>query len=142
MEWCAQAQAGNGAILVIPLQATGLPTDTVLRGCQFLSDVFAAGALEATFTNYGTRRALAGSDITIAVNTGTFVTTVTLASQIWPAAGGAVNNPISRVAIAYRPTSGSPDFQCRMITTEDWTGTTNGSQLTIGIGALTATVPA
>lgn len=127
---------GTDNILVIPLQATGLPTDTVLRNATSLGAIFTAGGLEATFTNY-VRKVLSAADITITMNTGTFIVTVAFAAQTWASAGGAVNNTISKVAICYRPTSGTADSSCPVLVTQDYSGSTTGGSFTITPGTMT-----
>lgn len=132
---------GTDNILIIPLQNTTLPTDTVLRNCLNLGAVFTAGGVEATFTNYGTRRALASGDITITVNTTTFLVNVAFASQVWATAGGATNNTISKVVVAYRPTSSTNDAGCLVLATQDYSAATAGGSLTIVPGIITDDAP-
>lgn len=127
---------GTDNILVIPLQTTALPTDTVLRNCANLGAVFTAGGLEATFTTYA-RKVLAAADITIGNNTTTFVATAAFATQVWAAAGGALNNNLSRIVLAYRPTSGTADSGCMVLATLDYVGSTTGGALTAVLGTLT-----
>lgn len=132
---------GTDNILIIPLQNTGLPSDTTLRNAANLGAIFTAGALEATFTNYGARRALASADITITFNTSTFLVNVAFAAQNWAAAGGALNNTISKIVVAYRPTSGTADSGCLVLATQDYSATTTGGALTINPGTLTDDAP-
>lgn len=132
---------GTDGILVIPLQSTGLPSDTTLRNCLNLGAVFSAGAVEVNFTNYGARRVLTAADITITTNTSTFLVNVALATQNWAAAGGAVNNTITKIVIAYRPTSGTADSGCLVLATQDYSATTGGGALTITPGILTDDAP-
>jgi hypothetical protein len=132
---------GSDNILIIPLKNTGLPTDTVLRNCQNLGAVFTAGGIECDFTNYGSRRALGSADITISVNTSTFLVNVAFASQAWAAAGGALNNTISKIVVAYRPTTGTADSGCLVLATQDYSATTTGGALTITPGTLTDDAP-
>ena len=132
---------GTDGILVIPLQNTTLPTDAVLRNCANLGAVFTAGGVEGNFTNSGARRVLAAADITITVNTTTFLVNVALATQNYAAAGGAVNNTISKIVVAYRPTSGTADSGCMVLATQDYSATTGGGALTIAPGILTDDAP-
>lgn len=132
---------GTDGILIIPLQSTGLPTDTVLRNCTNLGAVFTAGAVESNFTNYGARTVLAAPDITIAVNTTTFLVNVSFVGRTWAAAGGAVNNTITKIVVAYRPTSGTADSGCLVLATQDYSATTTGGALTITPGTITDDAP-
>jgi len=140
VEKCA-LPLGSDNILVIPLKSTGLPTDTVLRNCANLAAVFTAGAVEADFTNYGIRTVLSTADITITLNTTTFTATVTFAGRTWPAAGGAVNNTIPKLVLAYRPTSSTADTGCMVLATQDYSATTTGGALTITPGAIIDDAP-
>lgn len=132
---------GTDGILVIPLQNTTLPTDAVLRNCANLGAVFTAGGVESNFTSYGARRVLTAPDITITVNTSTFLVNVAFATQTWGTAGGAVNNVISKVVIAYRPTSGTADSGCMVLATQDYSASTAGGSLTIAPGTITDDAP-
>lgn len=125
---------GTDAILVVPLQSASIPTDTVLRSCANLGAVFTAGALEATFSNYA-RIALTSAAITITTTlSGTFPQSVALSTQVWSAAGGAVNNTLAAIVLAYRPTSGTADSGCLVLGTLAYAGTTTGGALTAALG--------
>ena len=138
IEKCA-LPLGTDNILIIPLQSSGLPSDTTLRNAANLAAIFTAGALEATFTGYA-RKVLSSSDITIANNTGTFVATATVnAAQTWASAGGALNNTITKIVVAYRPTSGTADSGCMVLATQDYSGSTTGGAFTVTVGVLSAT---
>lgn len=127
---------GTDNILVIPLQSASIPTDAVLRNCQTLAAVFSAGALEATFTNYS-RKVLAAADITITYDlVTTFAPTVSFATQVWTAAGGALNNTLAAIVLAYRPTSGAADSSCLPLAVLGYTGTTASGALTAVLGTL------
>jgi hypothetical protein len=129
---------GTDHILVIPLQSTGIPTDTVLRNCANLAAVFTAGGLEATFSNYS-RISLSSSAITITTNTSTFFQAASFTSQVWAAAGGAVNNTFSALVLAYQPTTGTADSGCLVLATLAYAGSTTAGALTAAIGTLTDT---
>jgi hypothetical protein len=117
---------GTDNILVVPLQSTGIPTDNIMRNCQTLAAIFTAGGVEATFTNY-TRRVLAAADITITYDLVTnFRPTVSFATQVWAAAGGAINNTLAAIVLAYRPTSGTADSGCLPLAVMGYSGTTTG----------------
>jgi hypothetical protein len=128
---------GTDSILVVLLQNTGLPADTTLVNAQNLQGIFTAGALEATFTNY-TRMSLTSQSINISYTTNTTPTqvTVSFAEQTWNAAGGAVNNTISKVVLAYQPTPSSQDLDCLVLATLDYTGTTTGGAFIVTLGIL------
>lgn len=129
---------GTDAITVILLQNTALPIDTTLVNYLNLGALLAPGAAtEANFTNYS--RVSLTSGISIAYTTVSSPTKVTVAfpPQTWNAAGGALNNTISKVVLAYRPTSGSTDASCLVLATQDYSGTTTGGALVVALGTLT-----
>jgi hypothetical protein len=127
---------GADNITVVLLQSSGLPGATTIVNYQYLSDLLGA-ATEATFTNY-TRLQLTSSAITIAYNTASSPTTVTVsfANQTWSSAGGAVNNAIGAVALAYQPTSSTADTGCLVLATLAYSGSTTGGALNITFGTL------
>lgn len=129
---------GTDQLLVVLLQSTGLPADTVLVNYANLGAMLAV-ANEANFTNYA-RYPLAASNISITYNTTSSPTKVTLSflpsPLVWNSAGGAVNNTITKVAIAYQPTSGTADSGCMILGTLDYSGTTTGGALDVTLGTL------
>lgn len=129
---------GTDQLLVVLLQSTGLPADTVLVNYANLGAMLAV-ANEATFTNYA-RYPLTASNISIAYTTGTSPTKVTVSflpsPLVWNSAGGATNNTIAKVAIAYQPTTGTADSGCLILATLDYSGTTTGGALDVTLGTL------
>lgn len=129
---------GTDQLLVVLLQSTGLPADTTLVNYLNLGALVAA-ANEATFTNYA-RYPLTSSNITIAYNTTSSPTKVTVSFTpsplVWNAAGGAVNNTIAKVALAYQQTVSTPDSGCLVLATLDYSGTTTGGALDVTLGTL------
>jgi hypothetical protein len=128
---------GTDNIMIVLLQNTSLPADTALVNYQNLGALLAV-AVEATFTNYA-RANLTSSSILITHNTGTSPTSVTVsfAQQIFASAGGALNNTVSKVAIAYQPTGSTADSGCLVLATLDYSGTTTGGELIVTLGTLT-----
>lgn len=131
---------GTDQLLVVLLQSAGLPADTTLVNYQNLGALLAA-ASEANFTNYA-RYPLTGSNITIAYNTASNPTKVTVsftpAPLVWNSAGGAVNNTITKLALAYQPVANSTaDSGCLVLATLDYSGTTTGGALQVTLGTLT-----
>jgi hypothetical protein len=128
--------AGTDNILVIPIKSAGIPTDNVMRNCQTLAAIFTAGAVEADFTSYS-RKVLGSGDITIAYDLVTnFCPTVSFATQVWNAAGGAVNNTLAAIVLAYRPTAATADSGCLPLAVLSYAGTTTGGALTAALGTL------
>lgn len=129
---------GTDNIMIVLLQSTGLPADTTLVNYQNLGALLSGGAQEATFTNYA-RVNLSSSSILITHNTGSSPTNVqvTFSQQVWNSAGGALNNTISKVVLAYQPTSATADSGCLVLATLDYSGTTTGGALQVTLGTLT-----
>lgn len=130
---------GTDQLLVVLLQSTGLPADTVLVNYANLGAMLAV-ANEANFTNYA-RYPLTASNISITYTTGTSPTKVTLSflpsPLVWNSAGGATNNTITKVAIAYQPVANSTaDSGCLILATLDYSGTTTGGALDVTLGTL------
>jgi hypothetical protein len=128
----ASLPLGTDNIIVVLLQTTGLPSDTIIKRAQFLSNVISAGAVEATFTNYS-RQVQTNTNVVVSVNTSTDVVSLGLASVVWNAAGGAVNNSLSALLVCYRPTSASADSAITVLTKHDFVGSTTGGNLTATI---------
>lgn len=130
---------GTDHILVVPIQSASIPSDTTLRTCSNLAAVFTAGALEATFSNYS-RIPLTSSSITITTTlTGSFQQAASFTTQVWAGAGGAVNNTLAAILLAYQPTTGTADSGCLVLATLSYAGTTTGGALTAVLGTLTDT---
>lgn len=129
---------GTDSIMVLLLQNTSLPTDATLVNYPDLGSLLLGTAQEATFTSY-TRMYLSSSAILIQHNTSSSPTTVSVSfsNQIWNSAGGAVNNTLAKVVLAYQPTSGTPDSGCLVLATMDYTGTTTGGALQVTLGTWT-----
>jgi hypothetical protein len=128
----ASLPLGTDNIIVVLLQASGLPTDAVIRDAQFLSNVFSAGAVEATFTNYS-RQVQVNTNVVVSVNTSTDIVSLGMASVVWNAAGGATNNSLGALLVCYRPTSASADSAITVLTKHDFVGSTTGGNLTATI---------
>lgn len=130
---------GTDHILVVLLQSTGLPADTTLQNYANLAALVAASQ-EANFSNYA-RLSLISSNITIAQNTTSSPTTQTVsftpAPMIMNGAGGAVNNTLAKIALAYQPTASTADSGCLVLATQDYSFSTTGGQLQITLGTLT-----
>lgn len=135
VEKCMLLQ-GTDNIQVVLLQSTGLPADTTLVNYPNLAAMLAV-ASEANFSNYS-RIGLTSSAISITYNTGSSPTKVTVSftNQTWAAAGGAVNNTIAKVALAYQQTSSTADVNCLVLATLDYSGSTTGGAVNVTLGTL------
>lgn len=119
---------GGDNILIVLVQASGLPSDGTLAGYQFLSQVWSGGGVEATFTNYSRHSVTTGITITVGATT-----TVSIPSQVWNSAGGATNNSLGALLTCYKPTSGSVDSAIQLMTKHDFVASTTGGNLTATI---------
>ena len=129
---------GTDNLLVVLLKSAALPSDTALRNCQSLAAMVTAGAVEADFTGYA-RKVLTVTSITVTYNTTTFAASVAIANQVWNAAGGATNNTLGKLVVAYRSTSATPDSAVLPLAIHDFAGSTTGGNLTAVMGTLTGT---
>lgn len=126
-ELADQATAANGQLVLVLFKSVGAATDTIMRNCQKLSDLTAAGLVECDFSSYARKvMSTGGTDYSIAVNTTTFTRTITFGTFVWNPAGGVTNNSPVKSAVCYRPTSGSADSAYRIFATYDATGAANG----------------
>lgn len=123
---------GTDAIMVLLLKSTGLQADATLRNYTNLATLLGSNT-EADFTNYA--RKLITSGMTTVVNTGvgTGVCTWDIPDITWTAAGGATNNTLGKMIVAYRPTSSTLDSGCLPLTFHDFTATTTGTDLLASI---------
>jgi len=129
---------GADSILIIPVKSMGAATDASLQDCANLAAIFTAGAVEADFTGYS-RKVWGPSDVVVTFNTTSNAGIATFPNAaVWNPAGGAVNNNIIKVVIAWRPTSGTADSGCLVLATQDYTATAGGGSLTLNVSALTA----
>lgn len=128
----ASLPLGTDDLIIVLLKASGLEADSTMKNCATLAAVL-SNSTEVTFTNYARKSYTSGS-ITITPNTGTGVVTVDLTDAVFNAAGGASNDTLGALIVAYRPTSGSADSAILPLTKHDFSGSTTG-------GTLTATIP-
>jgi hypothetical protein len=130
---------GTDRLVVVLLQTSGYQGDATVRNYTNLASVLNGVNLEATFTNYA--RKIVTSGITITPNTTTHANTVSIANLSWLAAGGALNNTVSKLLICYQSTSGATDAQTVPLYNCDVSATTTGQDynVTISSGVAVAT---
>lgn len=125
---------GGDNIVIVLLQSSGLQADATLNNYSNLGSLLASNS-EATFTNYS-RIVLSSLNITVSVNTSTGVTTVSIPSQTWNAAGGATNNSLGALLTCYRPSSTSLDSAILPLTKHEFAVSTTGGNLTATITSI------
>lgn len=124
----ATLPAASDALVVIPLEASGLEADATLR------DYDTVGALLAGTTNEQTtmgRKTV--TSVTVTVDDTNDWVDVDIADQTWTAATG---NAVGALLIAYDPATGSgTDADLIPLTKHDFTVTPDGSDITAVIAA-------
>lgn len=102
----AKLPLGTDALELILLQGT-VVADATMRDYATVAAILAANT-ECTATNYA-RIVLGAGAPTVAVNNTTDVQTFTFSNPTWTSLGGATNNTINALIVAYRATSGAAD---------------------------------
>ncbi len=123
----------NSAIIVGLLQVA--EADAVLEDYDTLDALLAAaGNTEATFTNYA-RQVQTDAEITAPTPDDTNNRMdADLPDILWSSAGGAANNTLVKLFIAYDPdTTGGDDTTIIPISLQDFSATTDGNDLTATI---------
>lgn len=120
-----------GKLLVLLLKAA--EADDVLKDHDNLSALIAApGNTEADFTNYARKTAITG---TITVDDTNDVVDVDIPDQTWTAAGGAVNNTLVSLIVAFEEPGAVDDTGRIPLTNHVFSVTTDGSDLTAQFNA-------
>ena len=120
---------GATSVLVLLLQA--VESDATLRDRDTVADILAQGGnTEATFTNYARKTGLTG---TITVDDVNDRVDADIADQTWIDAGGAANNNLTDLIIAYQESAS--DAGRIPLSCHDFVITTDGSDLTAQVNA-------
>ncbi|MFD3835311.1 hypothetical protein ACFWWC_03515 [Streptomyces sp. NPDC058642] len=123
----ASLPATNDALIMVPLEASGLVADATMRDYDTLSDVLAGATNEQTSNM--TRKTLAS--VTVTVNDTDNRVDLDAADVTWTAATG---NAIGAVLICYDPdTTGGDDTTIIPLTKHDVSMTPDGSDFTLTI---------
>lgn len=119
----ASLTAANDALIVIPLETTGLVSDATLRDYDTVSDMLAGATNEQTTMGRKTV-----TSATVTVNDTTDTVDIDIADQTWT---GATGNAISKLCIAYDPdTTGGTDADLVPLGYYDFVATPDGTNLT------------
>lgn len=119
--------ATNDAIIVVLLKSSGLVSDATMIDYTSLSAILAGASDECDFTNYV--RKTAASVTSVPDNTNNW-SAADFADITWTAAGGGTNNTIGKIIVCYDPdTTGGTDADIIPLTAQDFSDTTNGSDL-------------
>lgn len=102
----AMLPIGTDALLLVLLNNTTTVVDNTLRNQPTLAAILSLYT-EATFTNYARKTVTTG--ITITTSTTTFSQTLAFGNPTWSAAGGTLNNTMTKFLVCYKPTSSTLD---------------------------------
>ena len=119
----ASLPAANDALIVIPIEASGVEADSVLRDYDDVATLLAAATNEQTTMG---RKTI--TSVTVTVDDTNDRVDADFADVTWTAATG---NPISDLLIAYDPdTTGGTDSTLVPLTWHDFAITPDGSDVT------------
>lgn len=116
------------ALLIMLVKANEAEATLVDR--DTVADVLANGTTEADFTNYARKTGITG---TITVDDTNNRVDVDIPDQTWTSAGGAANNTLTKLIVAYEESAA--DSGRVPISHHDFAVTTDGSNLTAQINA-------
>jgi hypothetical protein len=116
------------ACLMLLLKAN--ETESTLRDRATVAAILAAANTEADFTSYARKTGLTGS---ITVDNTNDRVDVDIADQTWTAAGGASNNTLTKLIVAYEESAA--DSGRIPLTHHDFAVTTDGSDVTAQVNA-------
>lgn len=120
----ATLPATNDAIIAVPLEASGLVTDAVMKDYDTLAAVLAGASNEQTTLG---RKTLA--NVTVTTNDGTDVRSFTADAWTYTTGGGSA---AGKMLICYDPdTTGGDDSTIVPLLALDWTVTPDGSDITV-----------
>ncbi|MET7429620.1 hypothetical protein ABZT16_11560 [Streptomyces flaveolus] len=126
LAYYASLPAANDALVLVPLEASGLEADAVLRDKDTLADVVAGSTNEQTTVG---RKTLSG--VTVAVDDTNDRVALDAADVTWTTPTG---NPVGAVVICYDPdTTGGTDADLIPLTKHDLTWTPDGNNFTLTI---------
>ena len=119
----------NDALIVVPIEATGVEADDVLNNYDDLAALLAAANNEQTTMG---RKTISAS-VTITVDDTNNRVDIDIPDQVWTAATG---NAISDLLICYDPdTTAGTDSSVVPLTCHDFSATPDGSDLTAQVAA-------
>ncbi|MFF6829657.1 hypothetical protein [Streptomyces longwoodensis] len=120
----AALPAANDALVLVPLEASGLETDAVLRDKDTLADVVAGSTNEQTIVG---RKVLAG--VAVTVDDTNDRVSISATNVTWSSPTG---NPVGAVVICYDPdTTGGTDADLIPLTKHDLSWTPDGNAFTL-----------
>lgn len=131
--YASQVGVGNAAFIMLLLKSTGLEADSALLDYDTISALLAAANDECDFTNYA-RKTISAATITVD-DTNNRVD-IDIADQTWTSAGGASNNTIGAVVLAFdNDTTGGNDTNLVPVAKWECATTTDGTNFTASVNA-------
>jgi hypothetical protein len=122
----ATLPAANDALIVIPIEASGVESDATIKDYDTVAALLAAANNEQSTMG---RKTI--TSVTVTVDDANNRTDVDIADQVWTAATG---NAISDLLVAYDPdTTGGSDTDLIPLTWHDFAITPDGSDVTATI---------
>lgn len=118
--------AANGIMLALKVSEA----DALLRDYDTLALLLSGSNTEANFTNYARKTGITG---TVTVDDTNDRVDVDLPDQTWTSAGGALNNTLTKIVIAYQ--NAAADSTRIPLTYHDFPFSTDGSDLTVQLNA-------
>lgn len=132
--YASQVGVGNAAFIMLLLKSTGLEADSALLDHDNISVLLAATNDECDFTNYA--RKTISSVVGITVDDTNNRVDVDIADQTWTSAGGASNNTIGAVVLAFDPdTTSGTDTTLVPVAKWECGTTTDGTNFTAVVNA-------
>lgn len=134
--YAEQAIAGSGgaALVVLLLKSAGLVGDSTMADYDDVAAILAGASDEADFTNYA-RKVITGGGITNTVDDTNDRLDTDIPDQTWTSAGGASNNTLGKLIVAFRPATGSADSALVPLTHHDFAEVTTGSDIVAQVAA-------
>lgn len=126
----AAEKVRDGATNLLILLLKVNEAEATFRDRDDVAAILANGSTEADFTNYARKTGLTG---TITVDDTNDRVDVDIPDQTWTAAGGATNNTLTKLVVAYQESAA--DSGRVPLTHHDFAATTDASDLTAQINA-------
>jgi hypothetical protein len=120
----------DGAANCLMLLLKANEAEATLKDRADVAAILANGSTEADFTNYARKTGLTG---TITVDNTNDRVDVDIPDQTWTAAGGATNNTLTKLVIAYQ--EAAADASRIPLTSHDFAVTTDGSDIIAQVNA-------
>lgn len=126
VKYYAELPGTNDALIVIPLESSGLEADATLRDYDDVAALLAGTTNEQTTAG---RKTI--TSVTVTVDDTNNRVDIDIADQVWPALTG---NAIGALLVAYDPdTTAGTDSTLVPLTKHDWSITPDGSDATATI---------